>query len=105
LRSHSGHDGPGLTTGSAACRPCSLRLRGEPVDNSDVKWWPDWRQIFDLDELCSGLEDPVQASKPAAADFLDSEVAEIPVVRSRPHRKHELLHDVLQPKPICRIIE
>ena len=36
---------------------------------------------------------------------LQARVAEVPLVRSWPNREHELLHDFLQPEPVCRVIE
>ena len=36
---------------------------------------------------------------------LQAGMAEVPLVRSWPNREHELLHDLLQPEPVCRVIE
>jgi hypothetical protein len=74
------------------------------VDNLDVKWWPDWRQIFDTGRRFTLANDSHQASN-HQGPTLDDGVTEIPVVRPGPHREHELLHDLLQPEPVCRIIE
>ena len=41
----------------------------------------------------------------ARAPSLDDGVTEIPVIRPRPHREHELLHDLLQPESVCRVIK